>query len=88
MPESHSAGRSAPAAPLATPPAWLLIDVMAHAICDQRWGEWHPEDGPQEAWLDAKEGDVAATRDDMATALFALDQRGILRFDWDAEAPT
>ena len=48
-----------------------ITKAMTDAVCDLRWGEWHREDGPHEAWLDAKAGDVGATRDDMEVALRA-----------------
>ena len=74
--------------PEAVRPAWLALNVMADAVLDAAWGEWHPEDGGTlEDWVQAKEGHYQAVRDDMATALGALELAGLASFDWDAEPP-
>lgn len=70
-------------------PAWLAAGVMADAIVDKRWGQYDPSDGgTAEEWVNAREGDFAATQDDCYLALEALERRGLIALDWDAEPPT
>jgi hypothetical protein len=65
-------------------PFGKAVKVMAEALINHRWGQWHPEDGhTEELWNEARDGDLAAAEDDMATALKGLEDAGLLAVDWN-----
>ena len=77
---------SAPRAVESVVPGWLVLNVMAYAITDRRRGTFHSDDGGTfEQWLQAKAGDFDATHDDCFYALEAMEKRGWIKVDWDAE---
>lgn len=67
-------------------PYGKAVAVMAEALIHQRWDTypWHPDcGGTQEQWQEARDADLAAAEDDMATALKGLEDAGLVAVDWD-----
>lgn len=65
-------------------PYGKAITVMAEALINHRWVQWHPEDGcTEEIWQEARDGDLVAATDDMTYALEGLEKAGLIAVDWD-----